>query len=207
MQKNQEKFDTVMHGTSSHKFLCPVKQWAAVIDCILSYPGVTMDTPVSAIWRYNNIKNLTSKIFIDALHNAVVAVGEDSLGFKATEIGTHSICSGAAMQMYLSKCPIYTIILIGRWSSNAFLQYIRKQIEQFSHNVSHWMLTFTSYGHILDMEPRRVSHLDPHQQNNPNNVATWLAVLSFQLSLSLHERWLVTIRGEASLADQDQARG
>jgi hypothetical protein len=113
MQKNQEKFDTVTHGTTGHKFLCPVKQWAAVVNRILIYPGATMDTPVSAVWRYDNIKNLTSMIIIDALYNAVVAVGEDSLDFKARKIGTHSIRSGAAMQMYLGECLVYTIMLIG----------------------------------------------------------------------------------------------
>jgi hypothetical protein len=126
----------VTHGSTGHEFFCSVKQWAAVANCILSYLGATMDTPVSAVWRYNNIKNLTSKILIDTLCNAVVAVGEDSLGFKASKIGTHLICSCAAMQMYLGECPVYTIVLIGCWSSDAFLQYIRKQIEQFSHNVS-----------------------------------------------------------------------
>jgi hypothetical protein len=80
-----------------------------------------MDTPVSAVWRYNNIKNLTSKTLIDALRDTIVAVGEDSLGFKGSKIGTHLICFGAAMQMFLGKCPIYTIMLIGFWSSNAFL--------------------------------------------------------------------------------------
>jgi hypothetical protein len=157
---------------------------------------------VSAIWRYDNIDNLTSKILIDTVCNAVVAVGEDSLSFKASEIGTHSIRSGAAMQMYLGKCPIYTIMLIGRWSSNALLQYMRKQIEKFSHNISHWILTFMSHRHIPDMKPRCVSHLDPRQWNNPNKprqgeilVVTWLAKLSFHLSLSLHERWLMTISG------------
>ncbi len=172
MQKNQEKFDMVMHGATGYKFLCPDKQWAAVVNPMLSDTGATMNTLVSAVQRYDNIKNLTSKLLINALCDAVVAVGEDSLGFKAREIGTHLICSGAALQMYLGKCPIYTIMLIGHWFSNAFLQYIRKQIEQFSHNVSCRMSTFMSHRHILDMEPRHVSQLDPCQWNNPNNTKT-----------------------------------
>lgn len=172
MQKNQEKFDTVTHGATDHEFLCPVKQWAAVVNRIWSYPGATVNTPVSAVWRYDKIEHLTSKILIDSLRDAVIAVGEDSLGFKADEVGTHSIRSGAAMQMYLGECPVYTIMLIGRWSSDAFLRYIRKQIEQFSHNVSRRMLTFMSHRHIPDMVPRRVSHLDPRQRNNPNNAET-----------------------------------
>ena len=172
MQKNQEKSDTVTHGRTDHEFLCPVKQWAAVVNRIWGYPGTTIDTPVSAVWRYDRIEHLTSQILINTLRDAVVAVGEDSLGFKAHEVGTHSIRSGAAMQMYLGECPVYTIMLIGRWSSDAFLLYIRKQIEQFSHNVSRRMLTFMSHRHIPDMEPRRVSNLDPRQRNHPNNAET-----------------------------------
>ena len=38
------------------------------------------------------------------------------------------------MDVFLGECPVYTIMLIGRWSSDAFLRYIRKQVEQFSHN-------------------------------------------------------------------------
>jgi hypothetical protein len=40
------------------------------------------------------------------------------------------------MQMYLAEIPVYSIMLIGRWLSDAFLWYIRKQVKQFSLNVS-----------------------------------------------------------------------
>ena len=70
---------------------------------------------------------------------------ETGLGIAKHELGTHSIRSGAAMAMYLGECPVYTIMLIGQWSSNAFLQYIRKQVMEFSHNVSKRMLTFQTF--------------------------------------------------------------
>eukprot|EP00978_Attheya_sp_CCMP212_P021308 scaffold62029_cov65-Attheya_sp.AAC.1 len=43
------------------------------------------------------------------------------------DIGTHSIRSAAAMAMYLAGVPVFTIMLIGRWSRDAFLHYIRRQ--------------------------------------------------------------------------------
>jgi hypothetical protein len=46
VQKNQEKFDTVTHGSTSHEFLCSVEQWAAVVNHNLSYLAATMDTSV-----------------------------------------------------------------------------------------------------------------------------------------------------------------
>ena len=71
-----------------------------------------------------------------SLRAAATVLAEARLGFKPDKIGTHSICSGATMPMYLDKVPVYTVMLIDRWSSDAFLKYIRKQVEKFSHNVS-----------------------------------------------------------------------
>ena len=75
------------------------------------------------------------------------------------------------MAMYLGECPVYTIMMIGRWSSDAFLRYIRKQVEQFSHNVSRIMIRFQFHLHIPDMEPA-ASHLDPRQRNHLDNSET-----------------------------------
>jgi hypothetical protein len=55
---------------------------------------------------------------------------------------THSLQSGAAMKMYLGEIPVYIIMLISRWSSDAFLCYIRIKVEQFLRNVAKKMLTF-----------------------------------------------------------------
>jgi hypothetical protein len=76
------------------------------------------------------------------LRAACSTVGSASLGFKPHKIGTHLLCPGAAMEMYLGEIPIYTIMVIGRWSSDAFLRYIQKQVEQFFQNVAKKMLTF-----------------------------------------------------------------
>ena len=115
---------------------------------------------MSAVWINDRIKHITSTEIIEALRAAVIAIGEDQLGIKADDVGTHSIISAAEMAMYLGECPVYTIVMIGRWSSNAFLRYIRKQVEQFSHNVSSRMLKFEMHNHLPGVEPR-ISHMDP----------------------------------------------
>ena len=150
---------------------CPVWLWAAIVTRIRGYPGANDDTPVSAVWKHDRIQHVTSEDMINALRDAVAATGEASLGFKAEDVGTHSIRSGSAMAMYLGECPVYTIMMIGRWSSDAFLKYIRKQVEQFSHKVSERMVRFVSHRHVPDYEPR-VSHLDPRQRNHPDNAET-----------------------------------
>eukprot|EP00957_Ditylum_brightwellii_P176275 13421896-Ditylum_brightwellii.AAC.1 len=36
------------------------------------------------------------------------------------------------MAMYLAEVPIYTIMCIGRWISDASLQYLRKHVQEFT---------------------------------------------------------------------------
>ena len=98
-------------------------------------------------------------------------IGEEKLGFMIEDIGTHSIRSGAAMQIFLGESPVYVIMMIGRWSSDSFLKYIRKQVEQFCHNVSRRMLRFSFFKHIPDYNPR-TSRLDPRIRNHPDNEET-----------------------------------
>ena len=66
--------------------------------------------------------------------NTVRAFSKDVLNIKADEVGLYSIQSGAAMTTFLRELSVY--LIMGRWFSDALLLYIRKQVEQFSHNVS-----------------------------------------------------------------------
>ena len=88
------------------------------------------------------------------------AVGQDVINIQVGEIGTHSIWSGAVMAMYLGNLLVYTIMMLGRWSSNVFLQYIRKQVEQFSHNVSKKMITNMFHRHVPEID-KTISCHDP----------------------------------------------
>ena len=75
------------------------------------------------------------------------------------------------MAMYLGECPVYTVMLIGRWSSDAFLRYIQKQVMEFSHNVSKKMLKFQNYRHIPNFD-HQIHTNDPQVRNDPNNSET-----------------------------------
>ena len=88
----------------------------------------------------NTIINVTAEMIADLCRDGVVAIGEMKLGIRRSEIGTRSICLGAVMAMLLSRVPIFSIMLIGIWSSTAFLKYIRKQVQEFSHGISSKMI-------------------------------------------------------------------
>jgi hypothetical protein len=117
------------------------------------------------------IEHITSAQVVNALRDMVGAIGEARLRIAKQEVGTHSLQSGAAMAMYLGECPVYTIMLIGRWSSDAFLRYIRKQVMGFSHNVSKKMQRFRHYRHVPDYD-HRIAAINPRVRNAPNNAKT-----------------------------------
>ena len=75
------------------------------------------------------------------------------------------------MAMYLGECPIFIIMLIGRWSSDAFLMYIRKQVMEFSQNVVKRMLSCQNFRHIPEIHTR-VPQDYPCIRNHPDNAET-----------------------------------
>ena len=170
-QKNGERMETVTQYRTSHAVLCPVRAIAEIIETLSPRSDTSNDTTINTFVTDNDrLAKVSSDDVRRALRAAATVLGEETLGFKPSEIGTHSIRSGAAMAMHLAEVPVYTIMIIGRWSSNAFLRYIRKQVAQFSQNISVRMLRTQHFVHVPDSQ--RVCPLDPRTRNNPNNAQT-----------------------------------
>jgi hypothetical protein len=125
-----------MHRTGD-AVMCPVIAWACIIRRIHLIPGTSADSPVCTYKKADGTTSfVTSKQVLDRIRDHVTAIGKEVLGFEAAVVGTHSNRSVAAMAMYLAGIPVYTIMLIGWWSSDAFLRYIRHQVQEFSASVS-----------------------------------------------------------------------
>mmetsp|Transcript_52765 Transcript_52765/g.78637 ORF Transcript_52765/g.78637 Transcript_52765/m.78637 type:complete len:94 (+) Transcript_52765:186-467(+) len=73
------------------------------------------------------------------------------------------------MAMYLAGVPVYTIMLIERWSSDAFLHYIRKQVKEFTLGISRKMLLTPDFYTVPD---EGASQEDPMVLGNPENFAS-----------------------------------
>jgi hypothetical protein len=148
-QKNEQRFEDVTQHDSGDLVLSPTRRWANVIRRLEQIPGCDDDTPVNAFLdEAGNIQLIKSKTVCEKLRAAAMAIGPDKLGYSWKDIGTHSLRSGAAMAMYLSDTPVFTIMLIGRWSSDAFLRYIRRQVQEFSKGVSHGMIRDEAFFHV-----------------------------------------------------------
>jgi hypothetical protein len=153
-QKKDEKMDTVTLMASQDACLCLVRAAAATVRRIRKYPTSSQDSPISTDTVNGHLEQVTSTHMINALRDAVGAIGEVKLGIKNKDVGMHLIRSGTAMAMYLGECPIFMIMLIGRWSSDAFLRYIRKQVMEFRQNVAKRLLLCQNFRHIPDIHTR-----------------------------------------------------
>ena len=115
---------------------------------ILSYKETTTDSSVSLACQRNKLISITSEMIADLIWDGVVAIGKTKLGVFFLKIRTRSIWSGAVMDMYLAKVPIFSIMLIGQWSSTAFLKYIQKQAQEFLHGTLSKMIKIKSFKHF-----------------------------------------------------------
>ena len=126
--------------------LNPIAAWAATVRRVRNIPGATDDSEVCLFQNSAGTITRISSDHVRARLRAVVdLIGPTELGFTKAEIGLHSIRSGGAMAMFLSGTAVIIIMRIGRWSSEAFLEYIREQVESFTSGVSQRMLAYESF--------------------------------------------------------------
>ena len=157
-QKNDSKNDSVgMYRSKTKEKYDSVTVWAAIVTRIWSYEGTTMDSKVNT-YQYRNSQGklvtteISSSRIRTKLRVAVKMMGKGALGFDSSECGLHSIRSGAAMALFLAGVPVLTIMIIGRWRSDAFLRYIRKQVAMFSQNLTDKMLQVNSFFTMPDFQ-------------------------------------------------------
>ena len=140
-QKNGEKFQTIIQHRSK-RTLCPVKAWSTLIKLILSYENTDESSTINYFSsEEGEPKHIKASDMILHLRSTCMSIGEDRLGFQPQNVGTHSIRTSFAMQLFLAGVKDFTIMLMGRWKSLAFLRYIRPQVQQFSKNLSDLMST------------------------------------------------------------------
>jgi len=101
---------------------------------------------------------------------------------KGESLPRDEVLSLGKLLAEVNGVPPYLIMLIGRWSSEAFLLYIRKAVEQFEHDVSKIMIKNPTYHHVLIQEKD-----DPRRTTTPAN--NYLANSRSQVPLTAYEVW------------------
>jgi hypothetical protein len=109
-------------------------------------PGASGSTTVNTISTDAKIGLLTSTYILNILRNTCYSFGgKATLGFDPQEIGNKLIRSGAAMALFINDISTAKIMILGRWSSDAFLVYIRPQVLELTNIMSHEMITVNSF--------------------------------------------------------------
>jgi hypothetical protein len=128
--------------------MCGVLAWAKTVWRIVNYPiarDKLPDTPVNTVMVDDKLYEIPGELFVQRIRTAVSSLGREKLGFGPEEVGNHSPRSAGAMALFLGGTPVYSIMLQGRWSSDAFMRYIRKEVLQASIGLAERMLRFESF--------------------------------------------------------------
>jgi hypothetical protein len=178
-QKNGEKMECITQHRTTHGKICPVVSWAFTVCRILSYKKTTVHSTVNTFFdpASQKLVQIMAKQSRLRLRDMVTKIGTDKLGIDISAVGTHSLRSSCAMLMYLAKARTATIMLLGRWKSDAFLLYLRKQVKEFTSGVSDLMVgqgeTFFTVPSDRNQCPSLLmaSHDDP-MNRHPDSLAS-----------------------------------
>ena len=100
---------------------------------------------------------------------------------------SNRISNCKSVTMFLAGISVIIIQRVGRWSSEAFLEYIRDQVESFTLNVSRDMLRFENFINLNTEEQSRpssdIEELESTQNENGPEVVPF-SIRFNELSLS-----------------------
>jgi len=162
-QKRDKRNNPVTKWRTGNITYCPVFVGAAVVRRLETMGASESDCIYKFMGDDGRTRDFDSATAFRMLQGFISSVDFKGLGLDPKRIGLHSLCLLAAMAMYLNGIPVYTIMLLGRWSSNAFLHYIRKQVESFGSGVSSKMIVTSCFLHVS----HSTNLEDPGTSRNP----------------------------------------
>ena len=84
--------------------MCPVVAWASTVKRIVNtIPGAKEDTTVCRYWEEGSMRQIYSTHARMKIKSIVELMKEKVLGFTKDDVGLHSVRSGGAMAMFLSR--------------------------------------------------------------------------------------------------------
>jgi hypothetical protein len=102
-------------------------------------------TPVFAVHVNKKNQYITTTFVKNILRTTCRLFGaKTEFGFDPSEIGIKSIRSAAAMSLFLADHSTPKIMILGRWGSDAFLDYIRPQVLDFFEDNQFYSTTLKS---------------------------------------------------------------
>jgi hypothetical protein len=101
---------------------------------------------VNSIWLEDATLFISNTFTKKTIRTTCAIFGSKAtFGFEPHEIGNKSIRSSAAMALFLANVPTAKIMILGRWSSDAFLVYIYPQVLEWTSDMSRDMTCLNSF--------------------------------------------------------------
>ena len=92
------------------------------------------------------------------LRTFISSIDYRSYGLTISRIGLHSLRATAAMALFLGGVSPYVIMLLCCWSSDAFMRYLQKQVEEFNLKLSSIMISNSQYHYVSQQQDPRHQH-------------------------------------------------
>ena len=125
---------------------CPVRASTRIINGVLLNKGSNNESKIYSFTIEDGTSiHINSAQVLPRLRATVELIDKEKSGFTKDNIGLHSVRSRGSMTMFLSGFYVIIIKRIVRWSSEAFLKYIREQVEHFTYEVSMKMLMYENF--------------------------------------------------------------
>ena len=170
-QKSRKKCEARTQAKSQHRYLCPVARWASIIQRLCRMFPDTPDIDLSVDSFRNAVGqhcHITAEFTLFLLRSTCRSAGGfEAFGFHPHELGNPSIRSGAAMALFLMNHSPARIMILGRWSSDAFLVYIRPQVLEWTHNLSQDMVRVHHFTDVSTFD--QVAPDDPVARPDPRS--------------------------------------
>ena len=161
-QKNRLKCDAQTQARTKDPRLCPVLRLGRTVKQVRKFVfNHNKDTPLCTFHeRKRRCCYINQKFCQDFLRKVCrIHGGVKRFGFHPEEIGNRSIRSGAAMALFLNDVLSDKIMILGRWKSKAFLDYIRQQVVQWTRLYLVNMISFNNFFELcasLDKRGRKL---------------------------------------------------
>ena len=147
-QKNREKYDARTQMKTGDPRLCPVLCLGRAVQRVLKFvKGWDDNTLLCTFHKIRRRARFITQDFCKKFLRKICRTngGAERFGFHPLEIGNRSIRSGAAMALFLNDHSSDKIIILGRWKSKSFLDYIRPQVVQWTRLFSKDMISFNNF--------------------------------------------------------------
>ena len=155
-QKNAVKGETIGHTKTNDPFLCPHR---AVLRRVIHMRENNM-SPTTPLYTFINAKNQVKTVSGDMITKALKESAKATYnqhGIDPSLISTHSLRSGGATSLLCANVDATTIRLIGRWKSDAMLQYLRTQTAAITHDLSNRMV----HSSAISFTQHKIQPTDP----------------------------------------------